>query len=436
MIRLFLLIVLSAAVSTAGAWTAPDYQPLLREQQTRDAAREAQQHERLAQARQQLSALRNRVSNDDSRFRALQLELERLQEQRQRRLDTLVSRRGAVTDLYTAARQTAGDLITILRNTPTGPPAPTLEQELADLAASSRALDLNALAGLWEALHLTLSDTATRSRRELAVQTAPGVLIEQEVTRIGTVLAVAGDRRVVYDRIGNLYRALAPGDRVHRQLASTLSQSNSAVVYAPFETGAIFEPGSGPLTESLRGSGPIGILILVLGAIGLIVLILRALLVYRLLRAEKRTSASSAGATLRQQRDSHRTERSESLTAWLNAAVRREARKTQWGHTVLSVIIGVAPLLGLLGTVTGMILTFHSLRLYGGGDPVLMADGISQALSTTMLGLTVAIPLLIGQRWLLAQANRHVRQLDALALSLISESLTADSAMAARRRPA
>ncbi len=55
---------------------------------------------------------------------------------------------------------------------------------------------------------------------------------------------------------------------------------------------------------------------------------------------------------------------------------------------------------------------------------ILMADGIAQALSTTMLGLAVAIPLLIGQRWLLAQSNRHVRHLDALALWLTAESLS------------
>ncbi len=168
----------------------------------------------------------------------------------------------------------------------------------------------------------------------------------------------------------------------------------------------------------------IGLLIVVLGSIGLLVLIFRAILVYRLLSAEKRASPGSAGARLRLQHDSHQAERSESLSGWLNAAVRREARKAQWGHTLLSVIISVAPLLGLLGTVTGMILTFHSLRLYGSGDPILMADGISQALSTTMLGLAVAIPLLIGQRWLLAQSNRHVRHLDALALWLTAESLS------------
>src|SRR5690606_23050734 len=59
----------------------------------------------------------------------------------------------------------------------------------------------------------------------------------------------------------------------------------------------------------------------------------------------------------------------------------------------LKIVAVVAPLLGLLGTVTGMILTFQAITLFGAGDPKLMAGGISQALVTTMLGLWVAIPM-------------------------------------------
>ncbi|MDH3768027.1 MAG: MotA/TolQ/ExbB proton channel family protein, partial [Gammaproteobacteria bacterium] len=410
------------ACQLALAWTAPDHQSLATAQQARDTDREMQQRDRLAAAQRRLATVRSRVSSDDTRFRSLQRELEELQATRLRRLDSLVMQRRAVHDLYTTSRQTAGDLITILRNTTTGPPADNLEQELAKLAASKRALDLNALAGLWEAMHLTLTDTATGSRRVVPVQIAPGELAQEEVTRIGTVLAVAGDRAVVYDRIAGVYRALPPGDREHRRLTLALSKNQSGISTAPFVPGPIKHVGRDAVAESVRGSGPIGVLIVVLGGIGIVVLTVRALLIYRMLRSEKLTGSDSAGGRLRAQRDSHQSERSESLAGWLNALVRREARKAQWGHTVLSVIIGVAPLLGLLGTVTGMIVTFHALRLYGGGDPILMADGIAQALSTTLLGLTVAIPLLIGQRWLLTWANRHVRRLDAQAVALLSES--------------
>ena len=65
------------------------------------------------------------------------------------------------------------------------------------------------------------------------------------------------------------------------------------------------------------------------------------------------------------------------------------------GIKTVKTLAAVAPLLGLLGTVTGMIGTFQAITLFGAGDPKLMAGGISQALVTTVLGLVAAIPLLL-----------------------------------------
>ncbi|HAU05137.1 MAG TPA: energy transducer TonB, partial [Pseudoalteromonas shioyasakiensis] len=73
-------------------------------------------------------------------------------------------------------------------------------------------------------------------------------------------------------------------------------------------------------------------------------------------------------------------------------AIIREMPKITRNLTLIKIISVVAPLLGLLGTVTGMINTFQAITLFGTGDPKLMAGGISQALVTTVLGLVVAIP--------------------------------------------
>ena len=79
----------------------------------------------------------------------------------------------------------------------------------------------------------------------------------------------------------------------------------------------------------------------------------------------------------------------------LDEAILQESPKLEFGLNFIKLIAGIAPLLGLLGTVTGMIQTFQAMMIYGAGDPQLMAGGISVALVTTMLGLIVAIPLLI-----------------------------------------
>ena len=83
----------------------------------------------------------------------------------------------------------------------------------------------------------------------------------------------------------------------------------------------------------------------------------------------------------------------------------------------------LAPLLGLLGTVTGMIATFQAITLFGTGDPKLMADGISQALVTTVLGLVVAIPLLFLHSLLSARSRSLVRILDEQAAGLIARRM-------------
>jgi biopolymer transport protein ExbB len=79
----------------------------------------------------------------------------------------------------------------------------------------------------------------------------------------------------------------------------------------------------------------------------------------------------------------------------LDEAILQESPKLEFGLNFIKLIAGIAPLLGLLGTVTGMIQTFQAMMIYGAGDPQLMAGGISVALVTTMLGLIAAIPLLI-----------------------------------------
>jgi len=86
---------------------------------------------------------------------------------------------------------------------------------------------------------------------------------------------------------------------------------------------------------------------------------------------------------------------------------------------VLSVIAQISPLLGLLGTVQGMIKVFTKITEIGVGDPSQLADGISVALVTTAAGLTVAIPTLIGYHYLLGRANDLIFEMQQYSIGLI-----------------
>ena len=97
------------------------------------------------------------------------------------------------------------------------------------------------------------------------------------------------------------------------------------------------------------------------------------------------------------------------------------------GHNFIKLLAAISPLLGLLGTVTGMIVTFQAISLFGSGDPKLMASGISQALMTTVLGLVVAIPLLFGHSFLAALARTMIQRLDEQTAGIIVQYVTAQA---------
>ena len=98
---------------------------------------------------------------------------------------------------------------------------------------------------------------------------------------------------------------------------------------------------------------------------------------------------------------------------------RREAAELERYSQVLGTVAGVAPLLGLLGTVWGMILTFEVIQQQGMGQVSSLAGGISQALITTMAGLSVGIPALIAFRWVLARADEMVLEMETVSLAVL-----------------
>ena len=112
----------------------------------------------------------------------------------------------------------------------------------------------------------------------------------------------------------------------------------------------------------------------------------------------------------------------ETLELKIDEAILREVPQLEKYHSIIKVFAAVAPLLGLLGTVVGMIVTFQALTLFGTGDPKLMAGGISQALVTTMLGLIVAIPLVFLHSILTSWSTSLIEILEEQSAGLIAKN--------------
>ena len=115
----------------------------------------------------------------------------------------------------------------------------------------------------------------------------------------------------------------------------------------------------------------------------------------------------------------------ETLELKLNEAVLKEIPALENSLTLLKIIAAVAPLLGLLGTVTGMIITFQAITIFGAGDPKTMASGISSALITTVLGLIVAIPTLLAHTVVNGRAKRVIHVLEEQAAGIIARNAEA-----------
>jgi len=113
-----------------------------------------------------------------------------------------------------------------------------------------------------------------------------------------------------------------------------------------------------------------------------------------------------------------RDEERETLESVLQEAILHELPNVQQGIAMLAVLGAVAPLLGLLGTVTGMIDTFRVITLFGTSDPKLMSGGISEALITTEIGLAVAIPIMLCHTYLSRRSDHLIGDMEKNAVQL------------------
>ena len=173
----------------------------------------------------------------------------------------------------------------------------------------------------------------------------------------------------------------------------------------------LFTQPSG-LLNHLRQGGVIMIPILLLGVVCIIVVLykLLELLFHRPSKDFQRLEAAATASTANGE-----ALENELFTIAQQCVARRD-HLLFW----LGVSASAAPLLGLLGTVTGMIHTFRLITAFGVGDARLLADGISEALVTTEAGLCVAIPALLCHAWLTRLSKRHATNLESKITSLIS----------------
>ncbi|RZV51835.1 MAG: MotA/TolQ/ExbB proton channel family protein, partial [Pseudomonadales bacterium] len=182
------------------------------------------------------------------------------------------------------------------------------------------------------------------------------------------------------------------------------------------------------LVERWHQGRQVGYVITAVGVVGLLIafwrwiaLQLTGMKVNSQLKSEKANLNNPLGRVLAVHEENPDMD-TETLELKLNEAVLKEIPKLESSLTLIKIIAAVAPLLGLLGTVTGMIITFQSITIFGAGDPKTMAGGISSALVTTVLGLVVAIPTLLAHTIVNGRAKRVIHILEEQAAGIIARN--------------
>lgn len=367
------------------------------------------------------------------RLAAAEAEQERLKAEFQANEDTLTEqgealrmRSGQLGEVFGVVKQQAQELQGQLSDSLITAEYPQRDELLA-FAELKRIPSLAELEGLWFLLQQEMTATGEVAPFTASVVQPDGSRAETNVLRIGPFTALTSEGHYLNYENGVLQQLpVQPDSGVITQARDFMAGQGNVVVVDPSRGNLLALLAQTPdLKARIAQGGLVGYIILSLGGIGLLVAlwklmttIIVELSVRKQLRQPQQAHSNNPLGRVMQAGGSGRTTDETELR--VDEALLKEAPILERGLTLLKLVAAVAPLLGLLGTVTGMIGTFQSITLFGTGDPKLMAGGISQALMTTVLGLCVAIPLLFCHSLLAARSRRLLQLLQQKGLALLA----------------
>ena len=389
----------------------------------------ARQAEMLTSARAARTVEENRSQDLERVFETNETRIADLKTKFEERLGTL-------KELFGVLQQVAGDARSQFERSPTEVQFPDRSEFLTALVhkmgQTSRLASIEDIERLWFELQREMTESGRVVRFPATVVTATGDEVFQKVTRVGVFNVVADGRYLNYvPETGRLVElARQPPARYLAQVATLESMDSgySAFGLDPSRGQILSLFARAPsLRERIDQGGVVGYAIIGLGVFSLLFALERMLalgILHSRMRAQMRQPDSPGtnplGRVLKVYHNNPDAD-IESMEFKLGEAILRETPRFSRRLTFLRMIAVVAPLLGLLGTVTGMIITFQAITLFGTGDPKLMAGGISQALVTTAMGLCVAIPTLLFHSIAHNLAKRLGQILEEQAAGMVAE---------------
>ena len=311
-----------------------------------------------------------------------------------------------------------------------------LNELTAKMSETTELPDIEEIRQLWFELQREMIAGSEIVSFEADVIDVDGETTTCMVVRVGLFNAVCDGKYLEFAASKGQYAFLPrqPEGRYTRTASNIASAStNEQVTFGIDPTG----PTGGSLlanliqtpslSERAAQGKEIGYAIIVVGLLGTLLALYKLFVLYVMGRAVKKQADSKdldqknpLGRVLKVGEE-HFSKDIDTLELKLAEAIMAERPNIERYIGVVKIISVVAPLAGLLGTVTGMIVTFQQITLYGTGDPKLMAGGFSQALVTTVLGLLVAIPTTLLHSFANSSAREIVGVLEEQSTGILAE---------------
>jgi len=437
-------VLLVATTLTANAATAVSLEELLQSVKSGRVTDAAESKARLDKFRANRST-QTKLLNDEKAFQARE-EARSAQMEAQfevndaKILDLEVAfteRLGGLKELFGVLQQASGDARGVFENSVTQVQFPERTEFLTEFAKkmgqSNRLASIEEIERLWFELQREMTETGKVSTFTTTVVNSQGEETQQAVTRIGAFNVVSDGKYLEYvpetGRLVELQRQ--PASRYTSRIDDLVDGESGMYPIGMDPTrGQLLSllVQSPSLMERIAQGKTVGYVIIVLGIFGVLIAIWRLLVLFtvsakvnsQMKNLNQPDTGNPLGRVLKVAQDSPNAD-IETVELKLGEAILRETPKFNSMLPLLKIISVVAPLLGLLGTVTGMIVTFQAITLYGAGDPKLMAGGISTALVTTVLGLVVAIPTVFLHTLVSSRARRLTQILQEESAGMLAE---------------
>ncbi|HDZ9206172.1 TPA: MotA/TolQ/ExbB proton channel family protein [Vibrio cholerae] len=406
------------------------------QQQQHNQQREAgfvQTAQELQAAKAELLAERNRLQKEadqlSSQFSDNENTLARLEE-------TLRLETGSLGEMFGVVRQNAKELQSELDQSVTGVEPRVHQQSIDDVVAAKTLPSMAQLRGLWQAMSEEIRASGQVQTTEIQWLNGQGETQTVPALRLGSLGLISEQGYVKWDnaRQQALSYQQLPSNFPTFSHIRTLIDGDVVTMKVDPSRGVLLEQLAltPTLSQRLQAGGVIGNVILVLLGVGLIIALYRGAILATLrqkIKAQLKNPEQPGNNPLGRILAVYNKEQQRSVEALelrLLEAVVDEQNHLETGLSMLKLLAALAPMLGLLGTVTGMIETFQVITQFGNGDPKVMAGGISMALVTTVEGLIAAIPLLLAHNILSAQAEAIRNILEKQGIGLVAQQAERD----------